>query len=108
MPRTLAQEILVLLDEPGADRSAVTIGQLSRRLGVSSALTRLCARQLVADGAAAAIMVEHAGMTTIQALTRISPPEPAGAAKAPPPEDAGAAGPAEAAGPPAAAEDSGR
>jgi predicted ArsR family transcriptional regulator len=73
MPRTLAQEILVVLDEPSADRGPVTIGQLSRRLGVSSALTRLCARQLVADGTVQAVMVEHAGMTTIQALTRIRP-----------------------------------
>jgi predicted ArsR family transcriptional regulator len=73
MPRTLAQEILVVLDEPSSDRGPVTIGQLSRRLGVSSALTRLCARQLVADGTVEAVMVEHAGMTTIQALTRIRP-----------------------------------
>jgi predicted ArsR family transcriptional regulator len=75
MPRTLAQEILVLLNEPSADGGPVTIGQLSRRLGVSSALTRLCARQLVADGVVDAVMVEHAGVTTIQSLTRIRPAE---------------------------------
>jgi predicted ArsR family transcriptional regulator len=76
MPRTLAQEVLVILDEPSADRGPVTIGQLSRRLGVSSALTRLCARQLVADGQVEAVMVEHAGMTTIQGLSRIRPADP--------------------------------
>lgn len=73
MPRTLAQEILVLLDEPSAGRAPVTIGQLSRRLGVSSALTRLCARQLVADGTVDAVMLDHAGMTTIQALSLVRP-----------------------------------
>ena len=91
MPRTLAQEILVLLDEPSAERAPVTIGQLSRRLGVSSALTRLCARQLLADGTVDAVMLEHAGMTTIQALSRVRPvvavPAPAGSGLAGP--DAG-------------------
>lgn len=71
VPRTLAQEILVLLDEPSVKQAPVTIGQLSRRLGVSSALTRLCARQLVAEGVVDAVMLDHAGTTTIQALSRV-------------------------------------
>ena len=71
MVRTLAQEILGLLDESGNDETQVTIGQLSRRLGVSSTLTRLCARQLVADGSAGAVMVDHLGVMTIHGLTRV-------------------------------------
>ena len=72
MVRTLAQEILGLLDESGNDQTPVTIGQLSRRLGVSSTLTRLCARQLVADGAAGAVMVEQLGVMTIHGLPRVA------------------------------------
>lgn len=71
MVRTLAEEILGLLDASGDNETPVTIGQLSRRLGVSSTLTRLCARQLVADGAAGAVMVDHLGVMTIHGLTRV-------------------------------------
>jgi hypothetical protein len=73
VPRTLAQEIVVLLHEPGAEGGMLTIGHLSRRLGVSSALTRLCAKQLVADGIVDAYMVDHAGMQTLQGLTLHEP-----------------------------------
>lgn len=74
MPRTLADEILTVLDEPRSTDGPLTISHLSRRLGVSAALTRLCAKQLIADGSANAFMVHHDGADTIQGLSRADAP----------------------------------
>ena len=74
MPRTLADEILSVLDEPRATNGPLTISHLSRRLGVSAALTRLCAKQLIADGSATAFMVHQNGAETIQGLSRVIAP----------------------------------
>ena len=74
VPRTLADEILTVLDEPRSTDGPLTISHLSRRLGVSAALTRLCAKQLIADGSANAFMVLHDGAETIQGLSRASAP----------------------------------
>ena len=74
VPRTLADEILSVLDEPRATNGPLTISHLSRRLGVSAALTRLCAKQLIADGSATPFMVHQNGAETIQGLSRVIPP----------------------------------
>ena len=73
MARTLAEEILVLLGESDADDGPLTIGYLSRRLGTSSTLTRLSARQLVAEGSASAVILDHDGIPMIHSLNRRAP-----------------------------------
>lgn len=71
MPRTLSEHIIEMLDAPRSDSGPLSISHMARLLGVSSALVRSCAQQLVADGVAQPSMAMHGGVSVIQGLQRM-------------------------------------
>ena len=76
MTRTLAQEVLAVLDQPHRGTEPVTLAYLARRFGVSGALMTSCARQLVASGEAEPSMGTSRGMPALQGLLPHQQPAP--------------------------------
>jgi DNA-binding IclR family transcriptional regulator len=76
MTRTLSEEVLEVLAEPRADKGPISLAYLARRFGVTSALMRSCAQQLVSAGVAEASMATRQGIPTVQGLLPQQQPVP--------------------------------
>jgi hypothetical protein len=68
MPVDLEQQILIVLRGMKAGDRPATIGDLSRRLGVSSQVIAGCIRQMVARGSAEPSMIQVKGVQTLHGL----------------------------------------
>ena len=68
MPLDLEQHILLLLQGMRSEARPATVGDLSRRFGVSSQLVRSCITQMVDRGVAQPSMVDVKGVPTLHGL----------------------------------------
>ena len=67
----LDNHILRTLDATPKGSRPVTIGDLAREFGVSTALVRPVAQRLVDDGRATAVIVDVRGVPTLHGLVRL-------------------------------------